>query len=146
MIHQQNNIQDTRKALCNPLLKTHSETLICDASIEIQEANNCPLPSWSGNASVLSWLPNLNPRGGVKPCVQGSSSVWGLPGTEIRGPGRPEQGNPFSGLKIVSVWPACEPGGPVPPCQADLSLVHTCIDHPLCPALSLSLCLASCPD
>lgn len=29
-------------SLCNPLLSTYSETLSCDASVEMQEANKVP--------------------------------------------------------------------------------------------------------
>lgn len=69
-------------SLCNPLLKTYSETLNCDASMEVQGANNGPWSSRKSGCVVIT--AESEPSGGVKPCVWGSPSVWGLLGREFR--------------------------------------------------------------
>lgn len=78
-----------------------------------------------GANNVLPWLPNLNPRGSMKPRVRGSPLVWGclsgsLDEVDV------EKATPLSGLMIFRVGPGCETRS-CTPSQADLSMVYVFI-------------------
>lgn len=131
-------------SLCNPLLSTYSETLSCDASVEMQEANKVPWASWSGKVGALSWLLNMNPRG-VWSCVFGDlfrylGCLAGcLDEVDIG------EATPFLGWRtLVSDQAVNEETLPT---ISGWSLVGSCLyQSPTCPEVLLSLCLIFCPD
>lgn len=128
--------------------KTYSETLNCDASVEMQEANNGTWASWLGKACGFCYSCRIWTIGRAWSRVFGDLLQHrGLPGREFRW-GRRGWGNPlFLGWRSLVSDQAVT--SEAPSTFLGWSLIGSRLfQSPTCPVVFLSVrhCLALCPD